>query len=83
MSDAQAVIDRLGLRSHPEGGHHIETYRHSPKDGTRGACTAIYYLLKAGGRSHWHRVDSTEVRTWHAGAPLRLKLAAPDWSPEQ
>lgn len=83
MSDAQAVIDRLGLRPHPEGGHYVETYRHSPKDGTRGACTAIYYLLKAGERSHWHRVDSTEVWTWHAGAPLRLKLAAPDWSPEQ
>lgn len=74
MTTADAVIARLGLRPHPEGGHYVETYRHSPKDGTRGACTAIYYLLKAGESSHWHRVDAAEIWTWHAGAPLRLRL---------
>jgi predicted cupin superfamily sugar epimerase len=74
VTDADAVIARLGLRPHPEGGHFVETYRHSAKDGARGACTAIYYLLKAGERSHWHRVDAAEIWTWHAGAPLRLKL---------
>ena len=37
----------------------------------RGAGTAIYFLLRAGERSHWHRVDAAE--TWHhyAGAPAR------------
>lgn len=85
-STADAIIARLGLRPHPEGGHYAETYRdpansggrHSPEDRARGACTAIYYLLKAGERSHWHRVDAAEVWTWHAGAPLRLKLAGED-----
>lgn len=70
-----AIIDRLGLVPHPEGGHYVETYRHSAEGGARGACTAIYYLLKAGERSHWHRVDAVEVWNFHAGAPLTLKIA--------
>ncbi|MBC7951744.1 MAG: cupin domain-containing protein [Rhodospirillaceae bacterium] len=72
---ADAIIARLGLAPHPEGGHYAETYRHSAEGGARGACTAIYYLLKAGERSHWHRVDAVEVWNFHAGAPLRLKIA--------
>lgn len=71
---ADAVIARLGLRPHPEGGHYVETYRHSADGGARGACTAIYYLLKAGERSHWHRVDAAEVWNYHAGDPLKLKI---------
>ena len=72
---ADAIISRLGLVPHPEGGHYAETYRHSAAGGARGACTAIYYLLKAGERSHWHRVDAVEVWNFHAGAPLTLKIA--------
>jgi predicted cupin superfamily sugar epimerase len=72
---AQQVITRLGLRPHPEGGHYRETHRHTAEDGGRGACTAIYYLLAAGERSAWHRVDATEFWLWHAGAPLKLRIA--------
>lgn len=77
MTQADQVIARLGLRPHPEGGHYVETYRSRPDGTGRGACTAIYYLLKAGERSHWHRVDAAEIWTWHAGAPLRLSIADP------
>ena len=38
--------------------------------------TAIYFLLKAGERSHWHRVDAAEVWHFHAGAPLLLRIAS-------
>jgi predicted cupin superfamily sugar epimerase len=39
--------------------------------------TSIYYLLRAGERSHWHRVrDADEVWHFHAGAALRLQLSA-------
>lgn len=72
---ADEVIARLGLRPHPEGGAYAETYRHGPDGEGRGACTAIYYLLRAGERSHWHKVDAVEVWAWHAGAPLRLRVA--------
>lgn len=71
-----ALIDRLGLRPHPEGGWYAETWRHRPVDGGRPAGTAIYYLLAAGQRSHWHRVDATEIWHHYAGDPLRLEIHA-------
>ena len=71
---ADEVIRLLDLKPHPEGGHFRETFR--DKDaGPRGASTAIYYLLKRGERSHWHRVDAAEVWHWHAGDPLKLALS--------
>ena len=72
---AQAVIAALGLLPHPEGGHYRETWRDSPADGARGAGTAILFLLAAGERSHWHRVDAAEAWHWHAGAPLALRVS--------
>lgn len=75
MQTAESVIARLGLAPHPEGGHYAETWRQVPEDGGRGAGTAIYYLLTAGERSHWHRVDATEIWHYHAGDPLRLLLS--------
>lgn len=74
---AEEVIALLGLQPHPEGGHFRETYRESAPDGGRGASTAIYFLLAAGERSHWHRVDASETWHFYAGAPLRLGIVAP------
>jgi hypothetical protein len=75
--DAAALIARLGLQPHPEGGHFVETYRHVPPTGGRGDATTIYYLLRAGEESRWHRVtDAAEVWAYHAGAPLALTLSA-------
>lgn len=36
--------------------------------------TSIYFLLAAGERSHWHRVDADEIWNYHAGSPLELGL---------
>ena len=70
------VITALQLQPHPKGGHYRETWRHEDGE-SRGAGTAIYYLLQAGERSHWHRVDAAEVWHFYAGAPLQL-LTAPE-----
>lgn len=74
---AEEVARCLDLRPHPEGGLYRETYRDRPGDGGRGALTAIYYLLRAGELSAWHRV-SDAVEVWHhyAGAPLELLVSA-------
>lgn len=73
---ARDIIEQLGLRPHPEGGHFCETFRDARTvDGGRAASTAIWYLLARGERSHWHRVDVVEVWHWYAGAPLRLEIA--------
>lgn len=61
--DAESVIVALGLAPHPEGGWYAEVYRSPAAPGGRGALSTIYYLLGAGERSHWHRIDATEV--WH------------------
>jgi predicted cupin superfamily sugar epimerase len=79
--DAASVIEALRLAPHPEGGHYRETWRHDPGDGARGAGTAIYFLLAAGERSHWHRVDAAEIWHFHAGAPLLLRLTPTDLGP--
>lgn len=73
--NAADIIRILGLEAHPEGGHFREAYRHTSTDGTRGASTAIYYLLQAGERSHWHRVDADEAWHHYAGAPLALDIS--------
>jgi predicted cupin superfamily sugar epimerase len=73
---AAEIIRLLDLKPHPEGGHFRETFRdpHQPSGG-RSASTAIYFLLARGERSHWHRVDATEIWHWHAGAPLQLETS--------
>lgn len=68
------VIAELGLEPHPEGGWYVETWRGEPGPGGRAVGTAIYFLLRAGERSHWHRVDAAEVWLWHAGAALELSV---------
>jgi len=72
---AEDVISLLGLAPHPEGGHFRETFRDEAGPDGRARSTAIYFLLKAGERSYWHRVDATEVWHFHAGAPLDLRIA--------
>ena len=79
MSDrAEALIERLGLEPHPEGGHYRRVFTSEaqvhPTDGrpVRAALSAIYYLLASDEVSRWHRVASDEG--WHhcEGAPLEL-----------
>lgn len=76
---ADQIITRLGLQQHPEGGWYKETWRAENEGRPAGTC--IYFLLKGGERSHWHRVDATEIWLYHAGAPLVLSMAATDQGP--
>ncbi|HEX7852943.1 MAG TPA: cupin domain-containing protein [Sphingobium sp.] len=76
-----AIIERLGLMLHPEGGWYRETWRAPAPDGERASGTAIWFLLEAGQRSHWHQVDAAEIWLWHAGHPLRLLTASQDAGP--
>ena len=73
MDEAEALIARLALKPHPEGGHYRETFRDAP-DGGRGHSTAIYFLLRAGEESRPHRIDAAEVWHFYRGAPLELTI---------
>lgn len=70
---AGEIIAKLGLQRHPEGGWYRETWK-GPEVGGRASGTAILFLLRAGERSHWHRVDADEIWLWHAGASLVLSM---------
>lgn len=83
ITEAAAIIARLDLVPHPEGGWYRETYRAAAPDGARASATAIWFLLDAGQRSHWHRVDAAEIWLWHAGSPLILQTAPDDAGPVQ
>ncbi|MGL4975629.1 MAG: cupin domain-containing protein [Bosea sp. (in: a-proteobacteria)] len=72
---AEAIIKKLGLIPHPEGGHYRETFRDPVARDGRAASTAIYYLLGVGETSEWHRVDVAEVFHYYAGAPLVLTIS--------
>jgi uncharacterized protein len=74
---AEDVVGLLELQPHPEGGHYRETFR-DPRlvEGGRAASTAIYYLLRGGETSAWHRVDAAEIWHFYAGAPLVITVAA-------
>lgn len=73
MKTAEWWIDHLKLTPHPEGGYFREVYRSDlrlPQNrlpagfgGDRAASTAIYYLLRQGDFSAFHRIRSDEV--WH------------------
>jgi predicted cupin superfamily sugar epimerase len=72
---AEAVITALRLAPHPEGGYYAETFRDVLPTGGRAFSSAIYYLLKAGERSHWHRIDAVEVWHFYAGAALEITVS--------
>ncbi|MBU6442486.1 MAG: cupin domain-containing protein [Alphaproteobacteria bacterium] len=80
-SEADRIIRHLVLRPHPEGGWFRETFRDSGSEGARAHSTAIYFLLREGEASHWHRVDAVETWHFYRGAPLRLSLAGGEGAP--
>jgi predicted cupin superfamily sugar epimerase len=75
MDEAKRIIGELGLAPHPEGGWYRETWRAGTATGERAGGTAILFLLEAGQKSHWHRVDAEELWMWHAGHALELGVA--------
>ena len=72
---AEDIINKLGLTPHPEGGYYRETWVAPAPDGNRPSGTCIYFLLKAGEHSHWHRVDATEIWHYYVGDPLILSIS--------
>ena len=70
---ADEIIALLDLAPHPEGGWYRQTW--AAEGPGRPAGTSIYFLLKAGERSHWHKVDAAEIWHFYAGSPLVLSIA--------
>jgi len=74
--NARALVEKLSLLPHPEGGWYREIYR-SPervqtRRGLRSAVTTIHYLLEREQLSRWHAVEADEIWHFYGGAPLEL-----------
>lgn len=79
LLSATEVIRHFDLSRHPEGGWYRQTWiAPTPPDtpDARASGTCILFLLQAGERSHWHRIDVDEIWLFNAGAPLSLSIAA-------
>jgi len=79
---AQNYIEKLQLKSHPEGGYYKEIYRagemilpeHLPKryKSARNISTSIYFLLEGNQISHFHRLKSDEQWHYYDGSSIIL-----------
>lgn len=78
--NAEYLVRKLSLVEHPEGGYFRQTYKSNipfnlPRyDGPRSAGTAIYYLLKSGQFSMFHKMRSDEIWHFYAGSTLVLHI---------
>ena len=84
MKKADALIRKLKLVPHPEGGFFRETYRSSGKieqddlgpdfNGRRSCSTCIYFLLTSDSFSAFHKVRQDEIWHFYDGSPIRLHI---------
>ena len=68
MSKADTIIKSLKLIPHPEGGKFIETFKNKN-------VSLIYYLLKSGETSHWHKLSKDEILHFYDGDPIIIITA--------
>lgn len=90
--NADYYIEKLGMEPHYEGGWFKfiwKTDKMFPQgvlgedySGDRASASLIYYLLKAGEVSTWHKLTSAEVWLWHAGDSLKMTLGGSGAVPE-
>lgn len=84
MTDADSILRSYGLRPHPEGGWYREFHCSGRVleglpgyPGPRAALTAIWFCLRRGEFSAFHRLRSEEAWIHLAGGPLELVLLWP------
>lgn len=88
--NAETFIQQLQMQQHPEGGYYSPSYRsetvihdgeiRSQFNNDRLLWTSIYFLLKEGEKSHFHRLKSDEMWYFHAGSSLTVHMIHPDGS---
>ena len=80
-------IEKLNLAEHPEGGCFAPAFRSSEQinreglpdrfTGNRAIVSSIYYLLKKGQFSAFHRLKSIEIWSFFEGDPLTIHILDP------
>ena len=71
MTNAQELIKKLNMVSHPEGGHFSESFRDENNN-----VSLIYYMLQKNEWSHWHRLKKNETLHFYKGDPLNIFISS-------
>ena len=81
MTNAESIIKTYDLAPHPEGGWYREFHRSERVfeeipgyQGPRSAVTAIWFFLRQGEFSAFHRVRSEEIWIHLSGGPIEIVL---------
>ncbi len=87
MYTAEYFIKNLDMKAHPEGGFYKEIYTSEEHitanelsvnfEGSRILWTSIYFLLRDGEVSNFHRLKSDEMWYYHGGSPLTIYMISP------
>lgn len=88
MYTADYFIKNLNMIAHPEGGFYKEIYASEENitskelkidfEDTRILWTSIYFLLRDGEVSNFHRLKSDEMWYYHSGSPLTIYMISPN-----
>ena len=84
MQNAEYFIKHLNLLPHPEGGYYRQTCQSDENvsfdrfDGSRLLWTSIYFLLRDGEISHFHRLLSDELWYYHGDSALSIYIIDAD-----
>ncbi|HEY7109874.1 MAG TPA: cupin domain-containing protein [Nitrososphaeraceae archaeon] len=82
--DVLDLINRFGLKQHPEGGFFVETFRSehlvelAEGKRSRNLCTVIYYLLPGNQFSSFHSIRSDEIWHFYLGSSVTLHIIKED-----
>jgi uncharacterized protein len=84
MYTADYFIDTLNLKAHIEGGYFKEIYRNPHEisdeellvtfETIRSLSTTIFFLLKSGQVSKFHRLKFDEIWFYHYGCPITIHM---------
>lgn len=93
IKSGEYFIKNLNMKPHSEGGYYSEIFT-SPEIisipleslslnteknfSERNLWTSIYFLLKTGEVSHFHRLQSDEIWYYHSGSPLTIYIISPE-----
>ena len=88
MKDANYFIEKLDMTAHPEGGYYKESFISAENitdsdltttfEDKRILWTSIYFLLRNGEVSNFHRLKSDETWYYHSGSPLTIYMITPE-----
>lgn len=79
MKTAEYYIEKLEMLPHVEGGYFKESFLSESLYNTdKKLWSSIYFLLRTGEVSHFHRLKSDELWYYHAGESLTIYMITPE-----